>query len=99
MASLRKILAKARGNPKSISFAELLKLTIAVGFVERKTSSSGKKQGGSHKKFSHPDYPGVLMNYQKHNTKKKMAKDYQVEQFLSFLDDFSQAEEKIQNGK
>lgn len=87
MSKIEKILQKAKISPQSLTITELITLTCAVGFIERQSRSSGKKKGGSHNKiFSHPDHSGVLMNYQNNGSKKSLAKEYQVRQFMQFLD-------------
>jgi predicted RNA binding protein YcfA (HicA-like mRNA interferase family) len=48
MARLRKLLPKARNNPRGIRFEELLVLVEVLGFEPI------PQRGGSHRRFVHP---------------------------------------------
>jgi len=69
------LLQKARSSPQSLRFSEVCRLAECYGF--RKA-----RQSGSHAIYKRP---GIfsLMNFQ---NDKGMAKQYQVEQLLAFID-------------
>jgi hypothetical protein len=79
MAQLSKLLEKARNGPKNLRFDDLRKLVEGAGFVERAGS------GTSHRIYSHPALPGVLINIQRGRDGK--AKAYQVRQVLDTIDE------------
>ena len=74
----RKILEKALGGSRNISFAEFRKLVEAFGFRLSRVS-------GSHHIFVHPHVP-QLVNVQDVGGK---AKPYQVRQFLKLVEEYN----------
>ena len=87
MNNYSKLLDKAKQNPQSIKFKELTKLATLVGFIKRKHKR--KHSGSSHEVYTHPEFPGPIMNFQRHPRDSKMAKDYQVKQLLKFIRDYN----------
>jgi predicted RNA binding protein YcfA (HicA-like mRNA interferase family) len=74
----RKLLARARNNPRNVRFSDLLSLVEAHGFVLDRID-------GSHQIFKHP---GVreLLNLQPRKDGK--AKPYQVREFLARVEEY-----------
>jgi predicted RNA binding protein YcfA (HicA-like mRNA interferase family) len=68
----RKLLKKlAQGDQRNVSFADMVSLVTAFGFMLQRT-------GGSHHIFAHPNIP-ELINLQEVAGE---AKPYQIRQFL-----------------
>ena len=78
MAKHAKLLARVRNNPRDVRFSDLLTLVAAAGFI------AIRQRGTSHRRFFHPA-AGVYLTLQPMRNGK--AKDYQVIQFLTAVDD------------
>ena len=78
MTTKRKLLARARNNPRNVRFSDLLTMVEAVGFVPI------RQRGTSHRRYVHPEAK-IYLNLQPKADGK--AKDYQVKQFLDALDE------------
>lgn len=78
MTKKRKLLARARNNPRDVRFSELLTLIEAFGFVF-------VRQEGSHRQYKHP-MTAAYLNVQPDANGK--AKTQQVRQFLRAVDDY-----------
>ena len=69
----------AKANPRNVRFQDLEKLAIYVGF-------RFSREKGSHKLYKRLDDPRHTMNFQRAK-KKSMAKEYQVKNLISFIED------------
>ena len=77
MGKCEKLKAKARNEPKSLSFRDLCYLADCHGFELARTK-------GSHRIYKCPAYPGI-MNFQP--DRNGGAKSFQVQQLLDAIDE------------
>jgi len=78
MTRIAKLYAWILANPRaSISFREFERLLIAFGFTLDRIT-------GSHRNYKHPAAPRPLSI----QPRGKMAKPYQIDQFLAMVQDF-----------
>lgn len=80
MNKKQKLFQAAKNNPQNVKFSDLEKLATFVGFFLDRTK-------GSHKMYKRSDNPSQVIPFQpdKHDT--KMAKGYQVNQLVYFIED------------
>ena len=76
MRRCKRLLARARANPASLSFAELCRLAECNGWEFERTT-------GSHRLYRRPE-TRELMNFQDASGR---AKPYQVRQLLGMIED------------
>ena len=79
MGKKEKLFKKAKESPTNLSFNELCRLAIAVGFVFR-------NQNGSHKTYKHPTLKGI-MNFQPDKKDKSKAKLYQTKKLVEYIEE------------
>ena len=77
----RALLDKARRHPESVTLQELQQLASAFGFVADRTR-------GSHQQYVRLAEPAHLLSIQPRKGDRKMAKPYQVKQFVVFIEDY-----------
>lgn len=78
MTRRQKLLERALAGPKNFRFGDLVRLVEAFGFRLERVS-------GSHHVFVHPDVREVLSL----QSAKGKAKPYQVQQFLSLVEEYN----------
>ncbi|MDM8542867.1 type II toxin-antitoxin system HicA family toxin [Desulfococcaceae bacterium HSG9] len=81
MGKKDKIFKKAKESPKNLTFNELCSLAEYAGFEFR-------NQSGSHKIYKHPAVKKIL-NFQPDKKDKSKAKNYQIKQLITIIEDFS----------
>ena len=77
----RALLDKARSRPESVSFQELQQLATSFGFVCDRVR-------GSHRQYIRFEEPVRLLSIQPRKGDKKMAKAYQVQQLVVFIEEY-----------
>jgi hypothetical protein len=75
MANCAKLLDEARNNPKGVRFEDACKLAECFGFTERGGA-------GSHRVYKRKGFMTLLV----FQSKKGMAKEYQVKQLLEAIE-------------
>lgn len=78
MSKTKKLYAKIKNKPKSITFEEIDKLLLSGGFIKRQ----GK---GSHVTYSHPDLKAIE-DYISIPYKKPYIKEFYVKKALELYD-------------
>ena len=77
---------KAKANPQSLKFDELVDLAELYGFILDRTK-------GSHRQYVREDDPYGMMTFQPDPKDKKMAKRYQVAHLVKFIEETFPEEE------
>ncbi len=80
MNKKQKLFKLAKANPKSVKFADLIKLATYVGFEYSRTK-------GSHQMYKRTKDPRDLIPFQTDSRNKSMAKSYQVKQLINFIEE------------
>ncbi len=87
MTKREKLLDKARRSPAGLRFEEICQLAEYSGFV------FARQRGTSHRLYKHPRLKDVLNFQDDHG----MAKEYQVKQLLSALEEIRELESNEEN--
>ena len=73
-----KLIARLKSRPKDLSWDELVRLLMALGYAEAKAG----KTGGSHRRFVHPNAPTIAL-HRPHPD--KTVKMYVIDELLRVL--------------
>lgn len=80
MNKKQRLFEAAKSNPQGMKFSDLEKLATYVGFSLNRTR-------GSHRQYKRLDDPKDLISFQPDKNNKSMAKKYQVQQLVNFIEE------------